>query len=317
MDFKYYLYQHIREDLDSVFYIGIGTKAKKHTNAHNKEYSRAYSKGSRNNFWHNVVSHTDYKVEILMESDDYEIVKKVEIALIKQYGRRDLGEGNLVNLTDGGDGSINVIISDKTRLKLGKQNLGVPRTEEVKSKIREAKKGIPWTEEFRQNYMKNSKEHAENKENAILILNLETGIYYGTISQGARSYGISSTHLSCMLSGNGRNNTPFVYAESKEGSCYPIIPEIKPYQPFIVADEYRKNLSNKLKGVHSGSKNGQAKKVINILTGKIYLCAKDACEDSEYNYPYFTQMISSKTKTRNKTPFEYYDPEKHAHLLNK
>ena len=37
--------------------------------------------------------------------------------MIKEYGRRDLGKGTLVNLTDGGEGSYGVIQSNDTKEK--------------------------------------------------------------------------------------------------------------------------------------------------------------------------------------------------------
>lgn len=102
---KYYLYRHIRLDTNEPFYVGIGTKIGK-CGTEKCNYSRAFSRYSRNFLWKNVTNKTDYEVEILLESDDYEFIKQKEIEFIALYGRRDLGEGTLVNMTDGGDGML-------------------------------------------------------------------------------------------------------------------------------------------------------------------------------------------------------------------
>ena len=113
----YYLYRHIRLDTGEVFYIGIGTKPKKFKSIA-IEFSRAYNKSRRNSFWKNITDKTRYLVEILIESDNYEFIKQKEIEFIKLYGRRNLKLGALVNLTDGGDGNLNSIVSIETRNKL-------------------------------------------------------------------------------------------------------------------------------------------------------------------------------------------------------
>lgn len=106
---NYYLYKHIRLDKNEVFYVGIGSSTSK------SKYGRAYKKTDRNKFWHNIVNKTDYKVEIVLESDNYEFIKEKEIEFIDLYGRKDLGKGTLCNLTDGGEGTIGMIVSQEFR----------------------------------------------------------------------------------------------------------------------------------------------------------------------------------------------------------
>lgn len=98
---KYYLYRHIRLDKNEPFYIGIGKKNK------DSIYKRAFTSFHRNKFWKRIVAKTDYEVEILLESNDYQFIKEKEKEFVKLYGRRDLGLGTLCNLTDGGDGTLN------------------------------------------------------------------------------------------------------------------------------------------------------------------------------------------------------------------
>lgn len=113
---KYYLYRHVRMDKDQVFYIGIAKKKKYGT-----EYSRSLEKNkqkSRNQHWYNIVNKTNYRIEILLETDDFDFISSKEIEFIKLYGRMDLGTGTLCNLTDGGYGHRNYKITPEEREKL-------------------------------------------------------------------------------------------------------------------------------------------------------------------------------------------------------
>jgi hypothetical protein len=97
------VYRHIRLDKNEVFYIGIG-----------KDENRAYEKRrSRSDWWKSVINMTDYRVDILFDELTWEEACEKEIEFIKLYGRKDLGLGSLVNLTDGGDGSIGYKNSDE------------------------------------------------------------------------------------------------------------------------------------------------------------------------------------------------------------
>ncbi len=102
----YYIYRHIRLDTGKPFYIGYGKKKDniKFTKFES-EYSRAFSKENRNKYWKNIINSTNYEVDILFESDSFEIIMNKEIEFISIYGREDLGKGPLCNFTDGGDGT--------------------------------------------------------------------------------------------------------------------------------------------------------------------------------------------------------------------
>ena len=86
------LYIHRKSNLE-VFYIGIG------------KLKRAYSHASRNKFWkHTVEKYGNPIVEILIDNLSWEEACFWEMFYISLYGRRDLKNGSLVNLTNGGDG---------------------------------------------------------------------------------------------------------------------------------------------------------------------------------------------------------------------
>lgn len=115
---RYYLYRHIRIDKNEVFYVGIGQKMDINYDSLEKEYERAYDKNSRSKFWNRIINKTLYKVEIIFECDTLEEVYEKEKEYIKLYGRRDLGKGTLVNLTDGGDGTYGLIFTKEHLQKL-------------------------------------------------------------------------------------------------------------------------------------------------------------------------------------------------------
>jgi len=100
---KYYLYRHIRSDKQQPFYIGVGTKENNGYKRYTTEYRRAFVKFTRNKYWKSIVALTPYEVEILLESDDKEFIKKKEIEFISMYGRKNNNTGILCNMTDGGD----------------------------------------------------------------------------------------------------------------------------------------------------------------------------------------------------------------------
>lgn len=125
------VYEHIRNDTNEVFYVGIGKKEK-----------RAFSKYGRNPHWKNIVNKVGYTVNIVYKNIEHKEAKKIEILLIEKYGRKNLGLGNLVNMTDGGDGTLGVIVSEDTRRKIGETSKGRTHKKESKQKISEANKGM-------------------------------------------------------------------------------------------------------------------------------------------------------------------------------
>lgn len=107
---KYYLYRHVRLDIDKPFYIGIGTKSKK-----GNPYYRSVSKEKRNLIWKNIVNKTEYEVEIILESNDYNFIKEKEVEFIKLYGRKDLKTGILSNMTSGGEGIKDIVYTEERK----------------------------------------------------------------------------------------------------------------------------------------------------------------------------------------------------------
>lgn len=174
------VYRHRRLDTNEIFYVGIG-----------KSEKRAYSKRSRNSLWHNIVNKTDYSVEIVAELDSWELACELEQLLIQEYGRRDLGLGSLVNMTDGGEGSLNMESPRK----------GVTLSEETKRKISEAKKGKP---------SPNKGRLSPNRKKVICTI---TGFIWDSIKECANDNNIKYSTLNGKLNGRNKNNTNFIIYE--------------------------------------------------------------------------------------------------------
>lgn len=131
-----YLYRHIRLDKNIPFYIGIGE---------NKDggYSRAFDKQNRrrnSSIWKRIVAKTEYEVEILLDEISWEEACKKEKEFIKLYGRINIGTGILANMTDGGEGAVNMRHSEESKKKMSEKRRGIKYPEERNIKIAETLK---------------------------------------------------------------------------------------------------------------------------------------------------------------------------------
>lgn len=118
------LYRHIRLDTNEVFYIGIG------------DIKRANDKTSRSKYWRSITNKTKYRIDIILENLTWDDACKKEIEFIKLYGRKDLGLGTLVNMTDGGEGRIHWSEEQTLLHRVKSQELFASYSEEKKLKWR-------------------------------------------------------------------------------------------------------------------------------------------------------------------------------------
>lgn len=175
---------------------------------------------------------TKYEIEILMDGITFDEAKLKEIEFIKLYGRIDLGNGTLANLTDGGDGLINRIFTPEHRRKLSLSQIGRKLSEEQKDKLRKYRIGIPNSPEARLKISKANKGRINTPELMELLRNrkgeknpifgirgvnnknfkgfievfkdgLNLGKYEG-IRHCAESFGVDATKVSAVI--NGRRN---------------------------------------------------------------------------------------------------------------
>ena len=225
---NFYIYRHIRPDTNDVFYIGKGSNLSK------SHSIRAYEKHNRNIWWQRIVkkNNGEYKVEIIYSAEtEYEINEK-ENEFIVLYGRRDLGNGTLVNLTNGGEGSVGVVCKDETRKKLSDKfkgsnhpNFGKKLSKETCNRKSVAMKNsdknlrgkkLPdwWKDKIRQtkfgadNPMFGKKSHL-----AKVVIDTVTGIEYHSIMSAAKVTGFQFQYVSAMLKGDKPNKTTLKYKD--------------------------------------------------------------------------------------------------------
>lgn len=223
---RHYVYLHRKADTGEPFYVGKGTERSRHKQIY---YERAYTPSSRNIVWQRTVAKHGLVVEIVAscESDTY--AQELEMALIRQYGRRNVGVGPLINLTDGGDGHAGILVSAELRAKRSRNSRG-PRSEAWVQSIRKARKNggnggvvkkgdkLPdlWKERIaatkigEQNPMFGRT--GEKHPNRRGVIDDRTGDTFPTVTAAAAYLGIRVQTLHNMLTGFRPNNTSMRFA---------------------------------------------------------------------------------------------------------
>jgi hypothetical protein len=191
------VYQHRRSDDNSIFYIGIG-----------KTKSRAFSKKGRSVYWKNISSKYGFEVDVLFEGISWKEACDVEIGMISSYGRKDLGEGLLVNLTNGGDGTNGSTQSDLAKQKISnslignKRTLGFKHSEESKVKMKESKTGGSHSEETKKKI---------SLSNGKKVVDLNTGKVYSCVKEAAFDINVKHKTLISWLCGQNPNKSNLKY----------------------------------------------------------------------------------------------------------
>jgi hypothetical protein len=230
------VYIHRRKDDNSIFYVGMGS------------INRVSDKTNRNSYWNNVVNKYGYNKEVVAKKLSIEDAYELETFLIQEIGRKDLGLGKLVNMTDGGDGCTNW---NKSRtLKMIKNNLknmkevsqynkkgelvdtyrslsfaskktGINRggIADVANKKSNTAGGYVWiysNEEYIHNINKwdngSIAMSGGKNPNSKIVLNLLTGVFYESLSLAFKSqskYKMSA--FRAQLNGQNKNKTNFQY----------------------------------------------------------------------------------------------------------
>lgn len=126
----YYVYCY--KDQNTIFYIGKGTKTRK------LDHLKAAKFSKRNTHFLNRIrkllkNSTPPIIEIISDNLSEAQALELEIELIKKYGRLDRNQGELLNETDGGEGSSGHISPRKG--KTFDEYFGLNKSYEIKDKL--------------------------------------------------------------------------------------------------------------------------------------------------------------------------------------
>ncbi len=227
------VYIHRKKTNLKPFYVGMGSK------------SRPHCISSRNRHWTNTYNKHGLIVQVIAENLSVEDAYELEVLLISEYGRLDLGVGLLVNLDSGGKGATGHVPTksarNKLRERLSKKVINTETLEVLSSGSDLTKKyGIfnnilhhkhPDSDWMRLEDYNNGKYLTEEWINRykiglryLKIINTETLYVFYSIEQAAKSIGKGSyrnnesqyNQLATKLKGSKRNNTDFMYYEDYE-----------------------------------------------------------------------------------------------------
>ena len=105
------------------------------------------------------------------------------------------------------------ILSQESRDKIGKANSGSNNGMYGKNLSKEHLKILKEYKHTDEAILKISKRSfGENNPNAKLVLNIDTGIFYGCVKDAAITIGMQRDTLKQQLNGRRRNKTSFIYA---------------------------------------------------------------------------------------------------------
>lgn len=232
---RFYIYRHIRPDTNEVFYIGKGSNISRGNN------QRMISK-ERSKWWKRIVAlnNGNYKKEIIFECDDENFCFEKEREFIELYGRKDLGKGTLVNMTDGGDGAFGIIITEKqkidTSIRSSKKVIDVLSGKIFYNVAVAAKENnIAYSQlsgyltgkltnttslVYHSVYLEKGKQYCIdnlinqkwfNKCSSKTVVNLKTGEEFVNAKEAAMSIKIVPRYFRSMLNGTYPNKTDFQY----------------------------------------------------------------------------------------------------------
>lgn len=263
------LYRHLKP-CGEVFYIGIGT------------IKRAHNKTNRSTWWKKVTNKYGYEVDILKRDLTKEEACELEILLIDWYGRKDLGLGTLVNMTDGGEGQTNPSEETREKMRNAKKDIGgvnhhfygKEKTDEHKQKLREAKLGKKLSGEHKENIKKANERHKDRQP--IKYICTKTLKTFKVMTDCAKhldiNYGTLKSYLDKSI--NLKNTTTIVLYEDYINDTYE--------QPYI---KIRKHI-----------------KVLNTETGEVYNTLREAAEKN--NIPEYSLRNNLKRNKVNRTNLE-------------
>lgn len=224
---SYYVYEHHRNDTGEVFYVGKGTRTKKH------QHSRSIETKGRSKYWLNIVNKHGFVAEIIAEFFNEKDAYEFERERIASYGRKVDG-GELCNLSTGGDGAFGCLRTEEQKLQqsirvsgANHPNWGKKLSEETCKKKSESMKNselnlrgkkLPQWWKDRIAVTKVGDLNPMHKSNGRLaaasrpVIHTRAGVFYENVTEAGEAFGINMKTLYNMLSGQRRNSTPLEFA---------------------------------------------------------------------------------------------------------
>lgn len=105
----FYVYQHLKADSGEIFYVGKGMG------------KRAYDNYHRSKYWKGIVAKYGVRVEFIKENLTEAESLQLEIQTIANYRVNGF---NLINMTDGGDGTSGYSHTEEHRKKMSEKQTG-------------------------------------------------------------------------------------------------------------------------------------------------------------------------------------------------
>ena len=299
---EFYVYEHIRLDNNTCFYVGKG------------KGNRAYEL-DRNDFHDNISNSYGHAVVIvkdnLTEEEAFELERDTieDYVFTLGYGIDIEGYKNrendefLTNLTFGGEGSSGFKHSEETKRKISESHKGIKYSEEVKRKMSEAKKGIKYSEEAKRKMSEAKKGIQLSEEHKKKIsesckgrqLSEETKRKMSKSKKGRKCSEETKRKLSkkviCITTGkifNSQSEAAIYYNVVQNHISRCCRGELKSVGKLPNGTrlkwKFLENYNNEFKGIHRSeeykkkiSENSYGKqKVICITTGKIFNMIKEA-----------------------------------------
>ena len=178
------VYIHKRKDTGKVFYVGIGSITRPHTRRKNK-------------MWLGIVKKYGYEVEVLYKGLTFDEACIIERALICHLGRKDLGKGELANMTDGGEGNQNIIYTPEWREKQRISSTGRIQSSQTRKKKSLSLLGQSFSEERKNNISKSKKGKYLGENNPSAKLTEEQVIQIKKLYSEGRSKLSIATEIGC------------------------------------------------------------------------------------------------------------------------
>ena len=183
---EFYVYEHIRLDNNTCFYVGKG------------KGNRIY-KPNRNNHHDRISNKYGYKVVKIKENLTESQAFRLEKYMIEYYvstlgygididGYRDYSNNKyLTNCTWGGEGVSGIQHSEESRRKMSESKKGIKLSEEHKLKLSESHKGIKFSEERKLKI---------GEANSKKVVCITTGKIFNSQSEAAIYYNVAQNNIS-------------------------------------------------------------------------------------------------------------------------